>query len=114
MKPSSLEQKLKQQLQNSPIDPATRDRLRQSRHAALDALEGPTGRFSTPLLRQGLALAGIAALALLLVLTLNRKDTPLAADDLIAFEIVTSDAPLEFYEELEFYDWLAQQELDRG
>lgn len=115
MKQPTFEQKLKQQLQDSPIDPATRHRLRQSRRTALDALESPPGRFLAPSLIQGLAFAGIAALALLLVLNLNQKeDSSPPADSLIAFEIVTSEEPLEFYEDLEFYDWLAQQDPNLG
>ena len=111
---SPFEQEIGQRLQDSPIDPATRERLRQSRRVALDALESPPGRFLAPSLVQGLAFAGVAALALLLVLTLNQKDSRPPADSLIAFEIVTSDAPLEFYEDLEFYDWLAQQDPNLG
>lgn len=109
-----IEQQIGQRLREQQIDDATRQRLRESRRLALNSLDGASRPIFTPLARAGLAFAGIGALALLLMLGLNRQASPPESDSLIAFEIVTSGAPLEFYEELEFYDWLADQQQDQG
>ena len=104
---------IRHQLDRQAVDAETRRRLRQARSQALSALDRPQhGWFASPAARAGLALAGIAGLALLLMLGISRQNQePLPDAGLDAFEIATSEAPLEFYQELEFYLWLEQQEL---
>lgn len=107
-----IRQHIRQHLDAQPIGADIRRRLRLARHQALDRLDAPRAAPLTTAARAGLAFAGIAALALLLMLGLNRFDRPPASDSLDAFEIATSGEPLEFYEqELEFYLWLEEQDL---
>jgi hypothetical protein len=101
---------IRQQLDRQTVDADTRRRLRLARAQALEAGDAPGRLPGNPASRAGLALAGIAALALLLMPLLDREPGPAPADGLVAFEIATSSEPLEFYQELEFYLWLEQQE----
>ncbi len=106
-----LSQHIRRQMDAQTIDSDTRRQLRLARDRALDAAGRPRP-LDNPLLRTGLAFAGVAALALLLMLGLNRNPSQPRIDSLDAFEIATSGQPLEFYEEdLEFYLWLEQQDL---
>ena len=101
---------IRRQLDRQTVDADIRRRLRLARGRAAEAGDTPGRLFGNPASRTGLALAGIAALALLLVPLLNRNSGPGALPDgLVAFEIATSSEPLEFYQELEFYLWLEQQ-----
>ncbi len=103
---------MRRHLDAQPVDADIRRRLRLARHQALDRLGAPRPAPLTSAVRAGLAFAGIAALALLLMLGINRFDRPPAGNSLDAFEIATSGEPLEFYEQdLEFYLWLEEQDL---
>lgn len=94
------------------LDGATRSRLRQARARALDSLADRPARR-----RQRLA-AGLALAALLLALLWwpgdrdeGRLVPPLAPLD---FELLTSNEPIEIYQELDFYQWLEQERDDAG
>lgn len=95
------------------LSPEMEVRLRKVRHEALLQLE--TGRRWNPFGRwvaAGSFAAVAAVIGLSLWLTAPELSVPLAAVD--DTEIVASQEPLEVYEDLEFYRWLAHKELQDG
>ena len=89
------------------LDPDTRRRLTQARYAALDAL--PRARWH----RWRYAIAGLtSATAMLLVVSLwlMAPATTPVPEQLADLELLaTSDNP-DFFNELEFYQWLADDQ----
>ncbi len=86
------------------LDAATLSRLNQARQRALDAGLGRQVWWRP--LAAGLALASVAVLAVSLWLARPAVE-PQALDDL---ELLTAAEPIEFYEELEFYEWLDSEQ----
>ena len=91
------------------LDGATRSRLTQARHAALNAVKA-TERNS---ISWWLPASGAAAAVLAVLLAFNsgnvsmqREDAQVALAPLDEFEIVTAEDSLEFYRDVEFYAWL--------
>lgn len=90
------------------LDAATLSRLNRARQAALDELAQPNRRW-----QQWMPASGLAAVVLLAVFAfrgpadLDPVNTP--ATDL---EILLSEENIEMLEDLEFYSWLATQELE--
>jgi len=101
-------QRLREGLAQDRPDALQHQRLQRARLEALDALEHGRRATPRPWLRLGLAAAGIAALALLLVPALRAPSAIGPEDAADGFEIASSGVPLEFYEDLEFYAWLDQ------
>lgn len=99
----NIRQVLDQSLED--LDGATRSRLTQARHLAVERQQVKTSRFfywgSVPV-------AGLV----LLVLLLNWQAAPLnpvAVPQVDDVGIFTASEPLEFYqEEIEFYEWLSE------
>ncbi len=83
---------------NPPID----GRLRAARRTALEGAAGSRPRW---LWASGLAVAATAVLAVFLWLAPPTQGPAPQLEDL---ELLSSSESLEFYEDLEFYDWLAQ------
>lgn len=123
-KASSDEQKLRELAKASlersvdNIDGATLSRLRQARHAAMQQRETPV---LATWLRPALASAfTVCALAILLTMLPNRK----ADDDLLAnaealqqmddFQLLSNGEDLDMIQDLEFYEWLEQQDQQGG
>ncbi|WJW75671.1 DUF3619 family protein [Thiohalobacter sp. IOR34] len=99
--------RLRQQLEAGlgQLDVPTRARLAAARRSAL---EGRSRRWRAPL---GLALAASLLLALsILLLRAGGGAAPVVED----IELLVSGEDIEFYEELDFYDWLAAQPGDAG
>lgn len=93
------------------LDGATRSRLTRMRQAALDA-----GK-AAPRHRMGRGfrwLAGAAAAAAVVIaVVLSGGRTPVELADSAApedFEVMALEENLDFYEELDFYAWLAETE----
>lgn len=83
------------------LDPEIAVKLQRARIQALDARPWPV-RW---LLAGGLVTASLAALAVTLVLSRPVPVVPVHhVDD---FEIVTTSEAMDFYDEIEFYRWLA-------
>jgi len=101
-------QRMKEQLDREldELDPATARRLQKGRLAALEAAERP---HRNPLWMPGLALASVSVLAVALWLAIPQQSSPdvSAFDDL---ELMADSQELEFYQEAEFYYWLALEE----
>jgi len=88
------------------LDGATLSRLAQARNAALNS-KRQTRRKA---LIWGAPAAGMAAAVLLLLILLPGK-TPVAEEHFVAdLDLLGSEETLDFYEEMEFYEWLAEME----
>ena len=113
----SFIKKIKQDLDEDTerLPAGIQSRLTRLRHEALDAGErlGFLARFPwlNPAFRwPGLATAGTAALAVFLYF-----QTPVGIQPNIEdIDLLASEDPLELYEDLEFYAWLADQRAAGG
>lgn len=107
------------QLRNSvdELDAATLSRLNRSRQVALDAIDRSALR--TKRRNQWLPVGVAAALALIAV-TLWQGQVPEPtggfplpiADETVDMELLFDDGDLEMYQELEFFAWLSEDELE--
>lgn len=92
------------------LDGATRSRLTQARHAALEAVKEKS---RTPKW-YWLAPATAAATAMMVVFVTSNQSAVEAPVALIEpvdeMEIVTAEDSLEFYRDVEFYAWLADMD----
>jgi hypothetical protein len=96
------------------IDSVTLSRLNRIRLEALKLktreTTGPWKWFPTPL--PTLATAGMVLLAVFLF-SIGDRDLP-PGNNLEDLEILASTNKLEFYEDLDFYAWLAEEQPDAG
>jgi hypothetical protein len=108
---AELEQRAQALLQASAeqLDGATRSRLTQARHAALDAIKARQSKGWFWLLPA----TGAAAAAVVAVLLMNHPQEVSLPGEQVAIntpvdemEIVTAEDSLEFYRDVEFYAWL--------
>ena len=94
------------------LDPAISDHLRRSRKNALKASEKTQVRWLLP--ASGFAAASIGLLALFFLLR-SPKPSQIASESvqgsLEDLELLTGSETIEFYDDLEFYGWLAEQNL---
>jgi hypothetical protein len=105
---ASFERRMQTALQESAerLDGATRSRLTQARHAALEAAKKPRSGLSTWLL-PATGVAAAAALAMVLVASPPRQSPEQAAFEPVdEFEILAAEDSLEFYRDVEFYAWV--------
>ena len=94
------------------LDAAALSRLNQGRHAALEQLQ--RGRAKAMWLRWVPA-GGVAAAALVTVMVMRGpqvENMPLEA--VTDFEILMEGESLEMFEDLEFYSWMDDAELEAG
>lgn len=90
------------------LDAATLSRLNRSRQAALAELERP-GRAWL----QWMPATGLAAAVLVAVIMIGGPgETDVISAPASDFEILISEESIEMLEDLEFYSWLATQELE--
>jgi len=91
------------------LDAATRSRLTQARHRALEQLPPRRAGLRAALVPAG-ALAATAIVAWLLVWQLPPGQTAVRETPLVDLEILLGEEDLEMLdEELEFYGWLEEQ-----
>jgi len=101
------------------ISPATSARLRLARHHALEAVNdrGPEKyQVSWMLPAAGFAAVSVGVLALFLLLQ-SPEQTKLVSESVLQsdsgnmedLELLASSESIEFYEDLEFYGWLLEQ-----
>jgi len=90
------------------IDTKTRSRLRKGRYAALQSLK--SRKRPTPWMwpAAGMAVACTAVLAFFLILKEPGPQEVLS--NMEDIELLASSEPIEFYDDLEFYNWLAEHE----
>ncbi len=98
------------------LDAATLSRLNRARQAALEEMNRPSHAG-----RAWWVPAGVTALAAAVVVGIWRAGgprqtdaefVPLTADDVADFEILLAESELEMLEDLEFFAWLAAEELE--
>lgn len=89
------------------LDAATLSRLNRGRQAALAAATRPERAWL-----RWMPATGVAAAVLLAVLTLQGPgEVDVISAPATDLEILLSEESIEMFEELEFYSWLATQEL---
>ena len=104
---SKVAEQLDESINN--IDELTQAKLTAARKRAVDRI-GQRSRF--PGFTWGLATAATVTLAVSLWMVMPKDDLPPSTvDDL---EMLTTFEPLEFYEELDFYQWLASDDVLAG
>ncbi|WP_294031622.1 hypothetical protein [Thiolapillus sp.] len=109
----SFEENLKKSLDNkaASLDAATLSRLHRARVKALET-SPPWWKqpaVYAPVLDSAAAVAGYLLLSTY-YLDSNLIQTTVSSDPVEAMEIISLDIDLELVEDLDFYDWLAQQE----
>lgn len=99
--------------QADELDAATLSKLRQARARAVDEMEHKTSRLKPRALwTGGLATAGACAVALMLVWPEDPEITTELGPAIADAEMLSDENSIEFYQELDFYIWLDQQELN--
>ncbi len=107
MQPSDpFTESIRKTLDQQPLDDDIRRKLAEVRRQALDSVEVDRPVHLRPAM---LAFASIAILTIAISLFFWPKNQAVEVDNIIAFEIITSQEPLGMYEELEFYVWLDGQ-----
>lgn len=101
-----LVESIKKTLDQHSVDDETRRKLTEARLRMLDDVEVTSSVSYRPVL---LAFASVAALAIAISLTYKPGNQVVVVDNIAAFEIITSQEPLDMYEDLEFYVWLDGQ-----
>ena len=92
------------------LDAAALSRLNQGRHAALEQLENSRGKAEW---YRWAPAGGIAAAALVTVMVMRGPDVEnIPAEVVTDFDILLEGESLEMYENLEFYSWMDDAELD--
>ena len=89
------------------LDAATLSRLNRGRQAALDAARTPYRQWSG-----WMPLTGVAAAALVAVVTFQSPPGGVIEAPAADYEILLSEESIDMLEELEFYSWLDTQELE--
>jgi hypothetical protein len=108
--PDHLNSRIKRELEQSLLDKDVEQQLINARHLALQPREpGIWQRYRIPVL----ALASICIIAISLVL-LNPVQKSATPDSFEAFEVITTAEELEMIENLEFYLWLDEQDMDKA
>jgi hypothetical protein len=106
-----LVQKIKQTLDQQPLDADTSRQLAQAREKALQQPQ-PFWRMSYVV--PAMVMASVVAIAILLTQQLPGQSTEFSPDSIEAIEILSSSDELEMFENLEFYAWLEEQPIDQG
>ena len=104
-----FEQRVQTLLRDSAeqLDGATRSRLTQARHAALDAVNKPQTKMRYWLMpASGAVAAAVLAVMLSTRTTLQESEQVASAAPVDEFEIIAAEDSLEFYRDVEFYAWL--------
>lgn len=123
MKPSKREKAFLQQLQTlidedgAPIDPEERARQHRTRLAALTVPAAPNNRRrTTRMVTLGASLAAAAVMVITAAsLILRPPIQPPVAEALLAdIDVLSGGDPIDFYEDLMFYRWLAEATADAG
>ncbi len=94
------------------LDPVVANRLRAARLAAIrqERLGARPFPFMTFRLLPAGALAALVLIAFSFFLSGHPEDRTARQDMFEDFEIMTTSEPMDLYEELEFYEWLATHE----
>jgi hypothetical protein len=92
------------------LDAAALSRLNQSRHAALEGLLNGEGKADW---RRWAPAGGVAAVALVTVMVMRGPSIESMPSEVVSdFDILLEGESLDMYEELEFYSWMDDADLD--
>lgn len=92
------------------LDAAALSRLNQSRHAALEQLENNRGKAEW---YRWAPAGGIAAAALVAVMVVRGPELESVPSEVVTdFDILLEGESLEMYEDLEFYSWIDEADLE--
>jgi len=92
------------------LDAAALSRLNQGRHAALEGLANGQGKADW---RRWAPAGGVAAIALVTVIVMRGPELESMPGEVVTdFDILLEGDSLEMYEELEFYSWMDDADLD--
>lgn len=92
------------------LDGAALSRLNQGRHIALESLANPD---ATSAWRRWVPAGGVAAIAVVSVLMLRGPEVDtIPAEAAADFEILLEGESLEMFQDLEFYSWIDEAELN--
>lgn len=95
------------------IDAHAQSRLRQARSKAMQSIEKKSWLQPTAWLSAG-SIAAICIVAITGILYLNASSTGLPVNGFADVDLIASDESLELFENLEFYQWLQQEETGAG
>ena len=113
----AFEARLAKRLRDSAdeLDGHTRSRLNQARQAALDELQPKSAWRFRPVLA-GAATAAVAVVAFFLLQPAPDTTQPLVPAGIAEadLELLMAEESLDMLEDLEFYTWLAEADLDNG
>lgn len=98
--------------QTDELDAATLSRLRQARARAVEEMDRKQQRFKPGAIWAGGFATAALAVTLVLVWPGNNTLPPEFAQEVADIELLSDDHSIEFYEELDFYLWLEQQEQE--
>ena len=115
LEPSSLERRAQELLQASvdALDGNIRSRLTQARSAAVEEARKARHPFFWRTVVPAGALAGAAALALVLWSSAPRAPAPAALhNSLDDLDLIVTSESFELLEDLEFYEWVAVTDAD--
>ncbi len=111
----SLTQKITQSLnqQVEALDAATLLRLQQARIHALEQTKR-TQKFTQPKMMWAGGLVTFTTLSIILILMWPKPQelAPILTPDITDIALLIDDESIDFYEDLDFYIWLEQKELD--
>jgi len=103
---------IRQQLDRSceQLDASTLSRLNRVRHAALESAASPLGRWGNVF--ASVMLTSVLLVAFAFYLVPADEIVPANPDltELEAMEILSDEESLDFYEDIEFYQWLSMNE----
>jgi hypothetical protein len=94
------------------LDAAALSRLNQGRHAALEQLANGNSKAAW---MRWLPVGGVAAAALAVIIVMRGPEIESMPIEVASdFEILLEGESLEMFEDLEFYSWMDDVELDAG
>ncbi len=94
------------------LDAAALSQLNQGRHAALEQLASGSSRATW---MRWVPAGGVAAVALITMMMMRGPEIESMPIEVVSdFEILLEGESLEMFEDLEFYSWIDDAELDAG
>lgn len=97
--------KIRQTLDNEPLD---KDTLQQLANARYQALQQPQHSWFSRYAGPVAAFASVCVLAIAITFSLSPDEGSSKLNDPEAFEIITSNDAIEMYENMEFYLWMEE------
>lgn len=102
-----IKQHIKQILDSEKLDQETLQKLKKARIQALEPSPAAFrfSRYSKPIA----AFVSVCFIVIAMTLSFNSSNQSTSMSDIETLEIITSNEPLELYENLEFYLWMDEE-----